>query len=149
MSPRFRGVDCDPQDVTQQFFQQFFKTAVKRYQPDKPFFPYAYVMLVRICITHARRAQKRATRQLPTDLASRSRPSWRHAARKESRRRITQALRHLSKEERALIADKYWRCKSSAQIGARRGLSAPQVDQQMFQIRGKLRAWLSPDDWLD
>lgn len=145
-SPRYQGVDCDAHDVTQQFFTLILRTGLNRHQPGKPFFPYAYVTLVHLCRTQGRRAQKRTMKQIAVDLAAGESPSWRRAARNESRRRLSHALHRLSKEERALVADKYWRGFSSAEIGARRGHTAAQVDQKMFQIRTKLRTLLSPDD---
>jgi RNA polymerase sigma factor (sigma-70 family) len=148
-SPRYRGVDCDPHHAVQQFHVQLFEVGVKRHRHGEPFFPYAYVMLVNICRTQGRRGQKRSTRQLPIDLADRVLQPWRRSAGRESRRRIRQALRLFSPAERTLIADKYWRRLTSAEIGARRGLRPAQVDQRIFRIRAKLRRLLSPGDGFD
>jgi RNA polymerase sigma factor (sigma-70 family) len=105
--------------------------------------------MLNICITIWRKSEKRPMKRLPIDLIDRASQPGRRAARKEARRRVSQALRLLSREERALLADKYWRGLSSAEIGVRRGLTAAQVDQKMFQIRRKLRDGLSPDDLPD
>jgi RNA polymerase sigma factor (sigma-70 family) len=111
----------------------------------RPFFPYAYVMLVRICVTLARRARVRRMRELPAEVAGRVAPPWRRAVEREAREHLRRALRMLTQEDRAMIADRYWRMASTKRMGDRRGLEASVVQGRLHRARKKLRALLPND----
>jgi RNA polymerase sigma factor (sigma-70 family) len=146
-SPRFRGLNCDPQVAAQVFFVAI--RAVKNsYDRNRPFHKLAYVILSHVCCDQGRAARVRRTVGIPPGAISRSAPPPVWAIRREQRQRVRRALRTLklngkmSRAQRTAIALKYYRGLSSKEAGERCGVSAATIDMRLYQARLLLRKQL-------
>jgi RNA polymerase sigma factor (sigma-70 family) len=143
-SSRMKGNDCDPQVAVQEWFISI-RAAKHSYQPDRPFYKYAYKVLSNCCRSLGRRAKVRRTQQIPSKALGSTPSPLTLAAQRELRRHLRRALcalkrsGKLSREQHAAIVDKYYRGFSTKEAANRSSARPGTIDSRAHQGRMILR----------
>ena len=131
------------EDVTQQVFVELF-TAIRRFDPDRPFAPWLYRIVVNISLKEVRRCNHRV---LPleeaADLPSIDPLPDLIAEEAEARRFIWAAVRTLTPKQRAAVVLRYYHGFSEADmavsLGCRRGTVKSRLHSALRQLEVLLR----------
>ena len=143
-SPRFRGLECDPEHAVQDFFHRFLEVGIHRCQPGRPLYPYVYRIFVRICLTLGRKQRYRRVRPLDIDLADDRTNPVHQVERKQARIATRLAICKLSPDDRGLVNDRFYWGLTAREAGEKRGISAGAIDRRMSAIYRAMRKNLSP-----
>ena len=142
------------EDVTQQVFVELF-TAIRRFDPERPFAPWLYRIVVNISLKELRR---RDHRSLPLDEAVADLPSLDPlpdliAEESEIRRSIWTAIQALSPKQRAAVVLRYYHGFSEAEmavaLGCRRGTVKSRLHSALRQLELLLRKSGMPESALE
>ena len=132
------------EDVTQQVFVELF-TAIRRFDPERPFAPWLYRIVVNISLKELRR---RDHRSLPLEEAAADLPSLDPlpdlvAEESEIRRSIWTAIHALSPKQRAAVVLRYYHGFSEAEmavaLGCRRGTVKSRLHSALRRLELLLR----------
>ena len=142
------------EDVTQQVFVELF-TAIRRFDPERPFAPWLYRVVVNISLKELRR---RDHRSLPLDEAAANLPSLDPlpdliAEESEVRRSIWTAIQALSPKQRAAVVLRYYHGFSEAEmavaLGCRRGTVKSRLHSALRRLELLLRDSGMPEGVLE
>ena len=132
------------EDVTQQVFVELFN-AMRRFDPERPFAPWLYRIVVNISLKELRR---RHHRSLPLDEAAADLPSLDPlpdliAEESEIRKAIWAAVQSLSPKQRAAVVLRYYHGFSEAEmavaLGCRRGTVKSRLHSALRRLEALLR----------
>ena len=132
------------EDVTQQVFVELFN-AIRRFDPERPFAPWLYRIVVNISLKELRR---RHHRSLPLDEAAADLPSLDPlpdlmAEESEVRSSIWAAIQALSPKQRAAVVLRYYHGFSEAEmavaLGCRRGTVKSRLHSALRRLEALLR----------
>ena len=132
------------EDVTQQVFVELF-TAIKRFDPKRPFAPWLYRIVVNISLKELRR---RHHRSLPLEETAADLPSLDPAPdlvaeESEFRRAIWTAVQSLSPKQRAAVVLRYHHGFDEAEmavaLGCRRGTVKSRLHSALRRLEALLR----------
>ena len=132
------------EDIAQQVFVQLF-TAIRRFDPERPFAPWLYRIVVNTSLKELRR---RDNRNLHLEEAVADQPSLDPlpdlvAEESEARRSIWEAVRSLSPKQRAAVVLRYYHGFSEAEmaiaLGCRRGTVKSRLHSALRQLESLLR----------
>ena len=131
------------EDVTQQVFVELF-TAIGRFDPERPFAPWLYRIVVNISLKELRR---RHLRSLPLEEAAADLPSPDPlpdliAEESEVRRSIWTAIQSLSPKQRAAIVLRYYHGFGEAEMAVALGCRRGTVKSRLHSARRRLEALL-------
>ena len=140
------------EDVTQQVFVELF-TAIRRFDPDRPFAPWLYRIVVNISLKEVRRCdQRRLPLEEAADLPSIDPLPDLIAEEAEARRFIWAAVRTLTPKQRAAVVLRYYRGFSEAEmavsLGCRRGTVKSRLHSALRQLEVLLRDSEKPESML-
>ena len=140
------------EDVTQQVFVELF-TAIRRFDPDRPFAPWLYRIVVNISLKEVRRCdQRRLPLEEAADLPSIDPLPDLIAEEAEARRFIWAAVRMLTPKQRAAVVLRYYRGFSEAEmavsLGCRRGTVKSRLHSALCQLEVLLRDSEKPESML-
>ena len=142
------------EDVTQQVFVELF-TAIRRFDPERPFAPWLYRIVVNISLKELRR---RDHRSLPLEEAAADLPSLDPlpdlvAEESEIRRSIWTAIHALSPKQRAAVVLRYYHGFSEAEmavaLGCRRGTVKSRLHSALRSLELLLRESGIPESVLE
>ena len=131
------------EDIAQQVFAELF-TAIRRFDPERPFAPWLYRIVVNISLKELRR---REHRNLPLDEAAvnlRSRDPIPDlvAEESEARRSIWAAVQSLSPKQRSAVVLRYYHGFSEAEmaiaLGCRRGTVKSRLHSALRRLESLL-----------
>ena len=138
------------EDVTQQVFVELF-TAIRRFDPERPFAPWLYRIVVNTSMKELRRRHHRA---LPLDDATADLPSLDPlpdliAEESEVRRVMWMAIQALSPKQRAAVVLRYYHGFSEAEmavaLGCRRGTVKSRLHSALRRLEVLLRERGTPE----
>ena len=142
------------EDVTQQVFVELF-TAIRRFDPERPFAPWLYRVVVNISLKELRRRDRRS---LPLEEAAADLPSLDPlpdlvAEESEIRRSIWTAIQALSPKQRAAVVLRYYHGFSEAEmavaLGCRRGTVKSRLHSALRRLELLLRDSGMPEGVLE
>ena len=142
------------EDVTQQVFVELF-TAMRRFDPERPFVPWLYRIVVNVSLKELRR---RHHRSLPLDEAAADLPSLDPlpdliAEESEIRKAIWAAVQSLSPKQRAAVVLRYYHGFSEAEmavaLGCRRGTVKSRLHSALRRLEPLLRERGIPESVLE
>ena len=142
------------EDVTQQVFVELF-TAIRRFDPERPFAPWLYRVVVNISLKELRR---RDHRSLPLEEAAADLPSLDPlpdlvAEESEIRSSIWAAIQALSPKQRAAVVLRYYHGFSEAEmavaLGCRRGTVKSRLHSALRRLELLLRDSGMPEGVLE
>ena len=141
------------EDVTQQVFVELF-TAIRRFDPERPFAPWLYRVVVNISLKELRRRDRRS---LPleeaADLPSLDPLPDLVAEESEIRRSIWAAIQALSPKQRAAVVLRYYHGFSEAEmavaLGCRRGTVKSRLHSALRRLELLLRDSGMPESVLE
>ena len=142
------------EDVTQQVFVELF-TAIRRFDPERPFAPWLYRVVVNISLKELRRRDRRS---LPLEEAAADLPSLDPlpdlvAEESEIRRSIWAAIQALSPKQRAAVVLRYYHGFSEAEmavaLGCRRGTVKSRLHSALRRLELLLRDSGMPEGVLE
>ena len=142
------------EDVTQEVFVELF-TAIRRFDPERPFAPWLYRIVVNISLKELRR---RDYRSLPLEEAAADAPSLDQlpdliAEESEMRRLIWTAVHALRPKQRAAVVLRYYHGFSEAEmsvsLGCRRGTVKSRLHSAMRRLEHLLREGGTPETVLE
>ena len=132
------------EDIAQQVFVELF-TAIRRFDPERPFAPWLYRIVVNISLKELRR---RDHRNLPLEEAAADQPSLDPlpdlvAEESEVRGAIWAAVRSLNPKQRAAVVLRYYHGFSEAEmafaLGCRRGTVKSRLHSALRRLESLLR----------
>ena len=142
------------EDVTQQVFVELF-TAMRRFDPERPFAPWLYRIVVNISLKELRR---RRHRSLPLEEAAADLPSLDPlpdliAEESEVRKAIWAAVQSLSPKQRAAVVLRYYHGFSEAEmavaLGCRRGTVKSRLHTALRRLEVLLREGGMPESVME
>ena len=142
------------EDVTQQVFVELF-TAIRRFDPERPFAPWLYRVVVNISLKELRRRDRRS---LPLEEAAADLPSLDPlpdlvAEESEIRSSIWAAIQALSPKQRAAVVLRYYHGFSEAEmavaLGCRRGTVKSRLHSALRRLELLLRDSGMPEGVLE
>ena len=142
------------EDVTQQVFVELF-TAIRRFDPERPFAPWLYRIVVNISLKELRRRDRRS---LPLEEAAADLPSLDPlpdlvAEESEIRSSIWAAIQALSPKQRAAVVLRYYHGFSEAEmavaLGCRRGTVKSRLHSALRRLELLLRDSGMPEGVLE
>ncbi len=128
-------------------------TAIRRFDPDRPFAPWLYRIVVNISLKEVRRCdQRRLPLEEAADLPSIDPLPDLIAEEAEARRFIWAAVRTLTPKQRAAVVLRYYRGFSEAEmavsLGCRRGTVKSRLHSALRQLEVLLRDSEKPESML-
>ena len=132
------------EDVTQQVFAELF-TALRRFDPERPFAPWLYRIVVNISLKEIRRRDRR---NLPLEEVAPDTPSLDPlpdlvVEESEVRRVIWMAIRNLSPKQRAAVVLRYYHgfgeVEMAVALGCRRGTVKSRLHSALRKLELLLR----------
>ncbi|MEZ4655190.1 MAG: sigma-70 family RNA polymerase sigma factor [Candidatus Eisenbacteria bacterium] len=130
----------DALDLSQEAFARAFR-AIRRFDPDRPFYPWFHRILRNLCINHIGRA--RHSREVALDdemplAGSEPSPSER-AERAELRRTVRAAIRRLQPQDREILILREFQDQSYAEIADVLQIPKGTVMSRLHNARRRLR----------
>lgn len=144
------GSHDDALDLSQEAFARAFR-ARRSLDPDRPFYPWLYQILRRLCFNHVRDRRRRRARLAEagpwlTDEASAragQRSPERAVAREELRSRVESALNELAPHEREVLVMREFEGLRYREIADLLGIPIGTVMSRLYAARRRLAASLS------
>lgn len=131
----------DALDISQEAFVKAFR-AIRRFDPERPFFPWFYRILRNLCFDWIRKRRRRPKTGIEGEFADpRSGPEA-LAKRDETRQRIWEAVQRLGEKDREILHLRHFQHLSYREIAA--ALTIPQgtVMSRLFSARKRLKTEL-------
>ncbi len=135
----------DALDLSQEAFARAFR-AIRRYDPERPFYPWLHRILRNVCINHLGRASR--LHEVPLDDA-RPFPSAEEGPdvaleRSETRRLVWEAIRKLGEQDREILVLRELQALTYAEIAAVLDIPRGTVMSRLHYARQRLREKLEP-----
>lgn len=128
-------------DISQEFLGRTILRVFESYDPSRPFFPYGYRSLWRLCRAHCRKPNQDLPGFSHEPVDARCNPV-RDACRREARGMIGRALWQIPKDDRQLIYLHYWKRLRVCQIAHSQGCTSNAVSIRLTRLRKRLIALL-------
>ncbi len=139
------GSRDDALDLSQEAFARAFR-AIRRFDPDRPFYPWFHRILRNLCLNHLARASTRRETPLGDDapLASPAPSPELLAERAELRALVWSAIRRLGENDREILVLREFQDLTYAEIAAVLDIPKGTVMSRLHHARARLRALLAP-----
>ncbi len=132
----------DALDISQEAFVKAYR-AIRRFDPDRPFFPWFYRILRNLGFDRIRRRRTRRREALPPDLADPGPGPEVLARRDEVKERVWAAIHRLSERDREILVLRHFQHMSYREIAAALAIPQGTVMSRLFHARSRLRAELA------
>jgi RNA polymerase sigma-70 factor, ECF subfamily len=139
----------DAMDVSQEAFLKAYR-AIRRFDPERPFYPWFYRILRNACFDWIRRRRKRPRSGLEMDVPdNRFRPEV-LAARDENREAVWAGLSRLGERDREILVLRHFQHLSYREIAEALDIPQGTVMSRLFaarsRLRGELESLMTPEE---
>lgn len=136
----------DALDVSQEAFVKAYR-AIRRFDPERPFYPWFYRILRNLCFDLLRRRKTRAMGSLEVEAQDQRFNPELLAKRDESRRLVWAGIARLPDRDREILVMRHFEHLSYREIASALAIPEGTVMSRLFTARSRLRKELETGPW--
>ena len=131
----------DALDISQEAFVKAYR-AIRRFDPDRPFFPWFYRILRNLCFDWLRKRKRRPRSGIEGDVTDPGGGPEVLARRDETKERVWQAISRLGEKDKEIIQLRHFQHLSYKEIAEALDIPQGTVMSRLFSARQRLRTEL-------